>query len=117
MNDTTAEQVRATVDETYRTESRRVFATLVRLIGDMDLAEEAMHEAFTAAVELWQRDGIPANPRAWLVASGRNKAIDVIRRRARHDAALHEVWPIDWKPTPLSTPRKPASLLMMIAYV
>ncbi len=91
MNDTAAEQVRTTVEETYRTESRRVFATLVRLIGDMDLAEEAMHEAFTAAVELWQRDGIPANPRAWLVASGRNKAIDVIRRRARHDAALHEV--------------------------
>lgn len=91
MSDTTAEQVRATVDETYRTESRRVFATLVRLLGDMDLAEEALHEAFTAAVELWQRDGIPDNPRAWLIASGRNKAIDVIRRRTRNDAALHEV--------------------------
>ena len=74
---------RATVDGIYRAESRRVFATLVRLLGDFDLAEEAMHDAFRAALEQWPRDGVPANPRAWLVSAGRFKAIDGIRRRAR----------------------------------
>src|SRR3954447_17735338 len=67
----------------YRTESRRVFATLVRLLGDFDLAEEALHEAFRAALEQWPAEGVPANPRAWLVSTGRFKAIDAIRRRAR----------------------------------
>jgi RNA polymerase sigma-70 factor, ECF subfamily len=71
------------IDAIYRTESRRVLATLVRLIGDFDLAEEAMHEAFVAAAEQWPRGGVPANPRAWLVSAGRFKAIDRIRRRAR----------------------------------
>jgi len=71
------------VDAVYRAESRRVFATLVRLLGDFDLAEEAMHDAFRAALEQWPRDGVPANPRAWLVSAGRFKAIDGIRRRAR----------------------------------
>jgi len=70
-------------DALYRAESRRVFATLVRLLGDFDLAEEALHEAFTAALEQWPRDGVPANPRAWLVSTGRFKAIDAIRRRKR----------------------------------
>jgi len=76
-------RARATVDGIYRAESRRVFATLVRLLGDFDLAEEAMHDAFRAALEQWPRDGVPANPRAWLVSAGRFKAIDGIRRRAR----------------------------------
>jgi RNA polymerase sigma-70 factor, ECF subfamily len=71
------------VEETYRREARRVFATLIRLLGDFDQAEEAMHEAFRAALEQWARDGIPGNPRAWLVSTGRFKAIDAIRRRAR----------------------------------
>jgi RNA polymerase sigma-70 factor, ECF subfamily len=86
-----ADSIQATVDAVYRTESRRVLATLIRLLGDFDLAEEALHDAFTAAVEQWPRDGVPANPRAWLVSAGRFKAIDGIRRRARFDASLTEV--------------------------
>jgi RNA polymerase sigma-70 factor (ECF subfamily) len=82
---------RQIVDSVYRTESRRVFATLVRLLGDFDLAEEAMHDAFASAVEQWPRDGVPDNPRAWLVSAGRFKAIDTIRRRARFDASLAEM--------------------------
>ena len=77
--------MQATVDAIYRAESRRVFATLIRLLGDFDLAEEALHEAFRAALEQWPREGIPANPRAWLVSAGRFKAIDGIRRNARFD--------------------------------
>ena len=80
------DRVRATTDAIYRAESRRVFATLVRLLGDFDLAEEALHDAFRAALEHWPRDGVPANPRAWLVSAGRFKAIDGIRRRARFDS-------------------------------
>ena len=68
--------VHETVDAVYRAESRRVLATLIRLLGDFDLAEEALHEAFAAALEQWPRDGVPANPRAWLVSTGRFKAID-----------------------------------------
>ena len=83
--------MRDQVDALYRNESRRVFATLIRLLGDFDLAEEAMHEAFAAAVEQWGRDGVPANPRAWLVTTGRFKAIDAIRRRARFDASLEQI--------------------------
>ena len=82
---------RDAVDAIYRAESRRVFATLVRMLGDLDLAEEAVHEAFTSAIEQWPREGIPANPRAWLVSTGRFKAIDAMRRRARHDASLAEI--------------------------
>jgi RNA polymerase sigma-70 factor (ECF subfamily) len=78
-----AARARATAEAVYRAESRRVFATLVRLLGDFDLAEEALHDAFRAALEQWPRDGVPANPRAWLVSAGRFKAIDGIRRRAR----------------------------------
>ena len=74
------ERVRELVDSVYRTESRRVLATLIRLLGDFDVAEEAMHAAFAAAVEQWARDGLPANPRAWLVSAGRFKAIDSLRR-------------------------------------
>jgi RNA polymerase sigma-70 factor (ECF subfamily) len=75
-----------TVDAVYRAESRRVLATLIRLLGDFDLAEEALHEAFRAALEQWPRDGVPANPRAWLVSAGRFKAIDALRRRSRFDS-------------------------------
>jgi RNA polymerase sigma-70 factor (ECF subfamily) len=85
------EQVRAAVDAVYRADSRRVLATLIRLLGDFDLAEEAMHDAFTAAVEQWPRDGLPANPRAWLVSTGRFKSISAMRKRARFDASLGEI--------------------------
>src|SRR3979490_773622 len=81
-----AETVRETVAAVYREESRRVLATLIRLLGDFDVAEEALHDAFRAALEQWPRDGVPANPRAWLVSAGRFKAIDGLRRRARFDA-------------------------------
>ncbi|MDP1907383.1 MAG: RNA polymerase sigma factor, partial [Hyphomicrobium sp.] len=79
-------QGHAIVDAVYRSESRRVLATLIRLLGDFDLAEEALHDAFRAALEQWPRDGVPGNPRAWLVSAGRFKAIDGLRRRARFDA-------------------------------
>src|SRR5207245_5289403 len=81
-----AERVREMVEAVYRSESRHVFATLIRLLGDFDLAEEALHDAFRAALEQWPRDGVPANPRAWLVSAGRFKAIDGVRRRMRFDA-------------------------------
>ena len=85
---TSPDQARAAVDAVYRGDSRRVLATLIRLLGDFDLAEEAMHDAFAVALERWPRDGVPGNPRAWLVSAGRFKAIDGIRRRARFDASL-----------------------------
>ena len=77
----------ARVEQVYRQESRRILATLIRLLGDFDLAEEALHEAFFVAVQRWQQDGVPDNPRAWLVSTGRFKAIDVLRRRARFNAS------------------------------
>src|SRR6266581_3327242 len=82
--------VHETVNAVYLSDSRRVLATLIRLLGDFDVAEEALHDAFRAALEQWPRDGVPANPRAWLVSAGRFKAIDTMRRRARFDA-LEEV--------------------------
>src|SRR6185436_18668484 len=82
------EVVRAVIDDVFRTESRRVLATLIRLLGDFDRAEEALHDAFSAAIEQWPRDGVPASPRAWLVSAGRFRAIDALRRRARFDASL-----------------------------
>jgi RNA polymerase sigma-70 factor (ECF subfamily) len=84
-------RAREMVEAVYLSDSRRVLATLIRLLGDFDLAEEAMHEAFAAAVLRWPTDGVPANPRAWLVSAGRFKAIDGIRRRARFDASLHHL--------------------------
>src|SRR5947208_2659071 len=84
-------QARQRIESIYRAESRRVFATLVRVLGDFDLAEEAMHDAFIAALEQWPRDGIPQNPRTWLVSAGRFGAIDVMRRRARFDASLSQL--------------------------
>ena len=84
-------EVRDVVDNLYRTESRRVFATLVRILDDFDLAEESLHDAFASAVTRWPEQGVPENPRAWLVSAGRFKAIDAIRRRARFDASLTEL--------------------------
>ncbi|WHZ26053.1 MAG: RNA polymerase ECF-type sigma factor [Nitrospira sp.] len=91
MSDGSLKQVRDRVEEVYRSESRHVLATLIRLLGDFDAAEEALHEAFAAATEQWPRDGVPANPRAWLISTGRFKAIDGMRRRARYDASLGEL--------------------------
>jgi RNA polymerase sigma-70 factor (ECF subfamily) len=84
-------RIREMVDGLYRSESRQVLASLIRLLGDFDAAEEALHDAFAVAVERWSQDGIPANPRAWLVSTGRFKAIDGVRRRARFDASLTEL--------------------------
>lgn len=83
MNDNAIESIRTQIDTIYRAESRRVLATLIRLLGDFDRAEEALHDAFRAALEQWPRDGLPANPRAWLVSAGRFKAIDRLRRDQR----------------------------------
>jgi len=91
MTSTAADRAREAVETVYRTESRRVLATLIRLLGDFEIAEEALHDAFIAAVEQWQNEGVPDNPRAWLVSAGRFKAIDKIRRRVRFDASLKEI--------------------------
>ncbi|TAK08257.1 MAG: RNA polymerase sigma factor [Candidatus Manganitrophaceae bacterium] len=91
MSEEAVEKIRETVDAVYRSDSRRVLATLIRLLGDFDLAEEAMHDAFIAAVEQWRHEGVPKNPAAWLISTGRFKAIDAMRRRARFDASLGEM--------------------------
>jgi RNA polymerase sigma-70 factor, ECF subfamily len=91
MSDDPTKQIREVVDTVYRSDSRQVLATLIRLLGDFDTAEEALHDAFAVAVEQWARDGVPANPRAWLVSTGRFKAIDGMRRRARYDESLTEL--------------------------
>jgi RNA polymerase sigma-70 factor, ECF subfamily len=91
MRPDAAGRAREAVETVYRTESRRVLATLIRVLGDFELAEDALHDAFTAAVEQWPRDGVPRNPRAWLVSAGRFKAIDALRRRARFDASVAEL--------------------------
>jgi RNA polymerase sigma-70 factor (ECF subfamily) len=91
VNEDSTTRVRELVDDVYRSESRQVLATLIRLLGDFDAAEEALHDAFAVAVEQWAREGVPANPRAWLVSTGRFKAIDGMRRRARFDASLTEL--------------------------
>jgi RNA polymerase sigma-70 factor (ECF subfamily) len=91
VSENATDRVREVVEAVYRSESRPVLATLIRLLGDFDAAEEALHDAFTVAVEQWSRDGVPANPRAWLVSTGRFKAIDGMRRRARFDASLTQL--------------------------
>src|SRR5213593_296802 len=85
------EQLSRTIETLYRSESGRVLATLVRLLGDLDLAEESMHEAFAAALESWPRTGIPDKPRPWLISTARFKAIDAMRQRARFDAAQRDL--------------------------
>ena len=91
MSDHSIPSLPAFVEQVYRSDSRQVLATLIRLLGDFDAAEEALHDAFAVAVEQWTRDGVPANPRAWLVSTGRFKAIDGMRRRARFNASLTEL--------------------------
>ena len=90
MNEDAADRARETVDAVYRTKSRRVLATLIRILGDFEIAEEALHDAFAAAVEQWPLQGVPDKPRAWLVSAGRFKAIDAMRRRSRFDSTLVE---------------------------
>jgi len=102
MSENAGDRMREAVDAVYRAESRRVFATLIRLLGDFDLAEESLHDAFRAALEQWPRDGVPANPRAWLVSAGRFKAIDGIRRSARFD-------PLDEDAEQFASPEDPES--------
>ena len=91
MSEPSSEQIRELLDSLYRADSGRILATLIRLLGDFDLAEEAMHEAFAAALSLWPRSGVPGNPRPWLISTARFKAIDTLRRRARFDASQDEL--------------------------
>jgi RNA polymerase sigma-70 factor, ECF subfamily len=91
MSNRSTEQIRELLDSLYRVDSGRILATLIRLLGDFDLAEEAMHEAFAAALSLWPGTGVPGNPRPWLISTARFKAIDTLRRRARFDASQDEL--------------------------
>ncbi len=91
MSENSSEQIRELLDSLYRVDSGRILATLIRLLGDFDLAEEAMHEAFAAALSLWPKSGVPGNPRPWLISTARFKAIDTLRRRARFDASQDEL--------------------------
>ena len=91
INDPTHDQVRELLDSLYRVDSGRILATLIRLLGDFDLAEEAMHEAFAAALSLWPTSGVPGNPRPWLISTARFKAVDTLRRRARFDASQDQL--------------------------
>jgi RNA polymerase sigma-70 factor (ECF subfamily) len=100
MAESPAEEVRDMLDSVYRAESGRVLATLIRLLGDFDLAEDAMHDAFAAALDRWPKDGVPDNPRPWLVSTGRFKAIDALRRRARFEASQKKI--AELLETPLS---------------
>lgn len=91
MGTKTTASMRQTVDDIYRTEGRKVFASLIRILGDFDLAEEVLHEAFAAALEQWEQESIPANPAAWLISTGKFKAIDILRRRSRFEKAVPEL--------------------------
>jgi RNA polymerase sigma-70 factor (ECF subfamily) len=91
MSQSSEEQIREMLDSVYRAESGRILATLIRLLGDFNLAEDAVHDAFATALDRWPKDGVPANPRAWLVSTGRFKAIDALRRRARFDASQEKM--------------------------
>ena len=91
MPESSTVQIRELLDSIYRADSGRILATLIRLLGDFDLAEEAMHEAFAAALGLWQKSGVPGNPRPWLISTARFKAIDTLRRRARFDASQDDL--------------------------
>ena len=102
------DDIRGTVDAVYREESRRVLATLIRLLGDFDLAEEALHEAFRAAIEQWPREGVPANPRAWLVSAGRFKGIDRIRSAPAFESARRRASPSSCRPRPRTS--RPCSM-------
>ena len=91
MSEPSTEHIRELLDSLYRVDSGRILATLIRLLGDFDLAEEAMHEAFAVALSLWSNTGVPDNPRPWLISTARFKAIDTLRRRARFDASQDEL--------------------------
>jgi RNA polymerase sigma-70 factor (ECF subfamily) len=91
MSERSTEQICELLDSLYRVDSGRILATLIRLLGDFDLAEEAMHEAFAAALCLWASSGVPGSPRPWLISTARFKAIDTLRRRARFDASQYEL--------------------------
>src|ERR1700734_1078306 len=91
MSERSTKQIRELLDSLYRVDSGRILATLIRLLGDFDLAEEAMHEAFAAALSVWPKSGVPGNPRPWLISTARFKAIDPLRRRARFDASQDEL--------------------------
>jgi RNA polymerase sigma-70 factor (ECF subfamily) len=91
MSERSTEQIRELLDSLYRVDSGRILATLIRLLGDFDLAEEAMHEAFAAALSVWPRSGVPDNPRPWLISTARFKAIDTLRRRVRFDTSQDEL--------------------------
>ena len=91
MSERSTEQIRELLDSLYRVDSGRILATLIRLLGDFDLAEEAMHEAFAAALSVWPKSGVPGSPRPWLISTARYKAIDTLRRRARFDASQDEL--------------------------
>src|SRR5580692_7144281 len=91
MSERSTEQIRELLDSLYRVDSGRILATLARLLGDLDVAEEAMHEAFAVALDTWPQAGVPDNPRPWLISTARFKAIDAMRRRARLDASQDEL--------------------------
>jgi RNA polymerase sigma-70 factor (ECF subfamily) len=91
MSESSTEQIRELLDSLYRVDSGRILATLIRLLGDFDLAEEAMHEAFATALDTWPQAGVPDKPRPWLISTARFKAIDTLRRRARFDASQDEL--------------------------
>jgi RNA polymerase sigma-70 factor, ECF subfamily len=91
MSDHPADEIRQRLDSIYREESGRILATLIRLLGDFDLAEDAVHDAFSVALEQWPKEGMPSNPRAWLISTGRFKAIDALRRRVRLDASQAQI--------------------------
>src|SRR6267154_6015130 len=91
MSEISTADIREKIDWVYRAESGRILATLIRLLGDFELAEDAVHDAFVAALERWPKDGVPANPGAWLISTGRFKAIDALRRRARFDASQEKI--------------------------
>src|SRR5690242_7418387 len=105
MSERSTEQIRELLDSLYRVDSGRILATLIRLLGDLDLAEEAMHEAFAAALSLWPQSGVPGNPRPWLISTARFKAIDTLRRRARFDASQDEL--VRYLEAQLSSAEKP----------
>jgi len=104
MSEPSTEQIRELLDSLYRVDSGRILATLIRLLGDFDLAEEAMHEAFAAALSLWPSSGVPGNPRPWLISTARFKAIDTLRRRARFDASQDEL--VRYLEAQLSSPER-----------
>ena len=107
MEEDVAAHVRDKVDAIYRSESRRVLATLIRLLGDFDLAEEGLHDAFAAAVEQWGEKGIPANPRTWLISTGRFKAIDRLRKTEKFESADSEILDRILQVSPVTVLKKP----------